>query len=183
MTGYLHLIVAAGALPPRCKARDKITTHEIQHRHGEASFLLRSAASKSFYVPRSKPDGFSVNRALPRRGRGARDPHHAVRRASTGKRQWPSSPTRGKPDRCPLPASLEPLALSPQWRGGHAKRVSASPLARRLASQLGIDLRRLQGSGPKGRIVKRDIPLAAAEATRRPQAGRSDRSHRGDARA
>lgn len=48
--------------------------------------------------------------------------------------------------------------------GGHAKRVLASPLARRLASQLGIDLRRLQGSGPKGRIVKRDIPLAAAEA-------------------
>ena len=48
--------------------------------------------------------------------------------------------------------------------GGHAKRVLASPLARRLASQRGIDLRRLQGSGPKGRIVKRDIPLAAAEA-------------------
>jgi pyruvate dehydrogenase E2 component (dihydrolipoamide acetyltransferase) len=47
--------------------------------------------------------------------------------------------------------------------GGHAKRVLASPLARRLASQRGIDLRRLQGSGPKGRIVKRDIPLAAAE--------------------
>ena len=48
--------------------------------------------------------------------------------------------------------------------GGHAKRVLASPLARRLASRRGIDLRRLQGSGPKGRIVKRDIPLAAAEA-------------------
>src|SRR5512147_807841 len=48
--------------------------------------------------------------------------------------------------------------------GGHAKRVLASPLARRLARQRGIDLGKLRGSGPKGRIVKRDIPLAAAEA-------------------
>ena len=47
--------------------------------------------------------------------------------------------------------------------GGHAKRVLASPLARRLARQRGVDLDRLRGSGPNGRIVKRDIPLAAAE--------------------
>ncbi len=45
--------------------------------------------------------------------------------------------------------------------GGHAKRVFASPLARRLANQRGIELGKLRGSGPKGRIVKRDIPLAA----------------------
>ena len=46
---------------------------------------------------------------------------------------------------------------------GHAKRVLASPLARRLARERGINLDKLRGSGPKGRIVKRDIPLAAAE--------------------
>jgi pyruvate dehydrogenase E2 component (dihydrolipoamide acetyltransferase) len=45
--------------------------------------------------------------------------------------------------------------------GGHTKRIAASPLARRLANQRGIDLGKLRGSGPKGRIVKRDIPLAA----------------------
>jgi pyruvate dehydrogenase E2 component (dihydrolipoamide acetyltransferase) len=48
----------------------------------------------------------------------------------------------------------------------HAKRVLASPLARRLARQRGIDLGKLRGSGPKGRIVKRDIPLIAAKAAR-----------------
>src|SRR6476646_6364581 len=42
----------------------------------------------------------------------------------------------------------------------HAKRVLASPLARRLARQRGIDLGKLRGSGLKGRIVKRDIPPA-----------------------
>ena len=36
-------------------------------------------------------------------------------------------------------------------------RVTASPLARRLAEEKGIDLGRVQGSGPEGRITKRDI--------------------------
>ncbi|MCW5899160.1 MAG: 2-oxo acid dehydrogenase subunit E2 [Flavobacteriales bacterium] len=36
-------------------------------------------------------------------------------------------------------------------------RLTASPLARRLAEEKGIDLGRVQGSGPEGRITKRDI--------------------------
>ena len=39
-------------------------------------------------------------------------------------------------------------------------RVSASPLARRLAKMSGIDLSRLAGSGPHGRIIKRDVEKA-----------------------
>ncbi|MDF3839295.1 pyruvate dehydrogenase complex dihydrolipoamide acetyltransferase [Cupriavidus basilensis] len=41
-------------------------------------------------------------------------------------------------------------------------RIFASPLARRLAGQRGLDLATLTGSGPFGRIVKRDVELAAA---------------------
>ena len=44
-------------------------------------------------------------------------------------------------------------------------RVKASPLARRLAEQRGLDLSTLQGSGPGGRIVKADIEGAAAKPT------------------
>jgi pyruvate dehydrogenase E2 component (dihydrolipoamide acetyltransferase) len=40
--------------------------------------------------------------------------------------------------------------------------LRSSPLARRLASERGLDLSRMQGSGPGGRIVKRDIESAAA---------------------
>ena len=40
-------------------------------------------------------------------------------------------------------------------------RVRSSPLARRLASERGVDLGQLQGSGPGGRIIKRDIEEAA----------------------
>ena len=42
-----------------------------------------------------------------------------------------------------------------------ASRIVASPLARRLASQRGITLASLRGTGPKGRIVARDIPQQA----------------------
>src|SRR5690606_34072886 len=44
---------------------------------------------------------------------------------------------------------------------GGGERVLASPLARRLAEQGGIDLSGLQGSGPNGRIVKVDVEAAA----------------------
>jgi pyruvate dehydrogenase E2 component (dihydrolipoamide acetyltransferase) len=46
----------------------------------------------------------------------------------------------------------------------HGRRILASPLARRLARERGVDLTRVRGSGPRGRIVMRDIPLSAAKA-------------------
>lgn len=45
---------------------------------------------------------------------------------------------------------------------GNGGQLRSSPLARRLASERGLDLSRLQGSGPGGRIIKRDIEAAAA---------------------
>jgi len=51
-------------------------------------------------------------------------------------------------------------------------RIKASPVARRLARELGVDLASLAGSGPGGRIVKADVEAAAAAppATSRPAA-------------
>lgn len=55
-------------------------------------------------------------------------------------------------------------------------RIKASPLARRLAAESGVDLRTIRGSGPGGRIVKSDItavagrPVAAASAATAPPA-------------
>jgi len=50
---------------------------------------------------------------------------------------------------------------STQSEDGQA-RILASPLAKRLARQAGLDLARLQGTGPHGRIIKRDIEAALA---------------------
>ena len=48
-------------------------------------------------------------------------------------------------------------------------RVKASPLARKIAGQTGVDLRLIQGTGPGGRIIRRDVE--AAQAAPRPAAG------------
>ena len=47
-------------------------------------------------------------------------------------------------------------AAAPAKTNGHA-RVFSSPLARRLAKEAGIDIARINGSGPHGRIVARDV--------------------------
>jgi pyruvate dehydrogenase E2 component (dihydrolipoamide acetyltransferase) len=44
---------------------------------------------------------------------------------------------------------------------GDTDRVRSSPLARRLASERGVDLTSIPGTGPHGRVIKRDIELAA----------------------
>lgn len=49
-------------------------------------------------------------------------------------------------------------------------RVIASPLARRLADDAGVDIRRIAGSGPGGRVVKRDIEKAVAQGSAAPVA-------------
>jgi pyruvate dehydrogenase E2 component (dihydrolipoamide acetyltransferase) len=62
------------------------------------------------------------------------------------------------------PAAPAPAA---QPRG----RVFASPLAKRLAKEHGIDLARIAGSGPRGRIVKRDVEAAIASGVTAAPAG------------
>ncbi|MGF6231177.1 pyruvate dehydrogenase E2 component (dihydrolipoamide acetyltransferase) [Inquilinus ginsengisoli] len=60
------------------------------------------------------------------------------------------------------PAAQPAPAVKPATNGHDDSRVFASPLARRMAQQAGVDLAALQGSGPHGRIVKADIDAAVA---------------------
>ena len=58
----------------------------------------------------------------------------------------------------PVAATPAPAAPAPSTDG----RVKASPLARSLAQELGLNLAGIQGTGDGGRITKRDVELAAA---------------------
>jgi len=58
----------------------------------------------------------------------------------------------------------KPAAAAGQGGG----RIKASPLARKLARDRGLDLAAIQGTGPGGRIVKRDVPGAKAAAAAAP---------------
>jgi len=60
----------------------------------------------------------------------------------------------------PRAATPEPKAESPQPMAAEGSRAKSSPLARRMASEKGVDIGSLQGSGPGGRIIKRDIESA-----------------------
>jgi pyruvate dehydrogenase E2 component (dihydrolipoamide acetyltransferase) len=65
----------------------------------------------------------------------------------------------------PAPAAAAPApAPAPAMGNGGGGRIFASPLARRLAKERGIDLAALSGSGPHGRIVRADIEGAKAGA-------------------
>jgi len=63
-----------------------------------------------------------------------------------------AAPTPATPAASPTPAA--PAAAPARMDG---ERIAASPLARRMAQQAGLDLTALRGSGPNGRVVKRDI--------------------------
>ena len=62
----------------------------------------------------------------------------------------------------PAPAQAAAPAPAPQAMPVDGQRVFASPLARRMAAQAGLDLGAISGSGPHGRVIKRDIEAALA---------------------
>lgn len=67
----------------------------------------------------------------------------------------PTAPAAAVPP--PAPAPVAPATPAADAND----RVKASPLARKLAEELGVDLQKVSGSGPGGRIVKEDIEAAA----------------------
>lgn len=59
------------------------------------------------------------------------------------------------------PTAPDPKAHSePHLSAPRPERIAASPLAKRMAADSGIDLEAITGSGPGGRIIKRDVELA-----------------------
>src|SRR5215467_13018170 len=73
----------------------------------------------------------------------------------------------------PAPAPMAPVARPAAIAGAPAVapagiaqdgRVKASPLAKKIAAQAGVDLRLIQGSGPGGRIIRRDVEAAGSGA-------------------
>jgi len=67
------------------------------------------------------------------------------------------------------PQEAAPEPVSPAEDG----RVLASPVALRMAAELGIELRQVQGTGPMGRVIKRDIETYVQERDKAPAAAPS----------
>src|SRR6266487_2251102 len=77
----------------------------------------------------------------------------------------PAAAVAAAPKATPPPLSPSPVPPAPVVSAAaDATRVKASPLARRIAKDAGVDLKLVQGSGPGGRVIKRDVEAGATQA-------------------
>jgi pyruvate dehydrogenase E2 component (dihydrolipoamide acetyltransferase) len=118
---------------------------------GEDVSAAASAAGKA--APAAKPTAAASSRQpSPQPGEGA-PPAPAAQSSPLAQPQTPITyPQRGE-------VAARSAAGEGARTNGHG-RVFASPLARRLAKEAGLDIARVQGSGPHGRVVARDIAAA-----------------------
>ncbi|MGI9491730.1 MAG: pyruvate dehydrogenase complex dihydrolipoamide acetyltransferase [Geminicoccaceae bacterium] len=104
---------------------------------------------------------------------GVLDGYKAAPAASAGTAEPQPSPAAAP---APAPTPTAPAAPAASKGNGQiqpagaAGRIFASPLAKRMAANEGLDLRAIDGSGPHGRIVKADIERALKEGTGKAQA-------------
>lgn len=66
-----------------------------------------------------------------------------------------------------IPSSGEAQEEAQQVEG--SKRVLATPVARKMAKDLGVDIKNVKGTGPQGRVMKSDIQAAADQGIREPE--------------
>lgn len=82
------------------------------------------------------------------------------------------APAAEKPAEAAAPVSKEqpaPQATAAAPQVSEGGRVKASPLARKVAGELGVDLSKVTGTGPAGRIVKEDVEKASSAAAAAPK--------------
>jgi pyruvate dehydrogenase E2 component (dihydrolipoamide acetyltransferase) len=117
-------------------------------------------------------DTLPIGEVIARVGDAGEEKRPSTAKAADGSAKSPGTSKDGKAKETkkapreepqPAPAATRERAAEPSTDG----RVKASPIARRMAGELGVELARIVGSGPGGRIVKADVEAAAAVAPSR----------------
>ncbi len=109
------------------------------------------------------------------KGAGAADAEPAVEDQEAGQ-EGTTSPDAAEraavKDKKQPPAAVADVAKSVP-AGGTPERVVASPLAKRMAADVAVDLSQIRGTGPGGRVVQKDVETAAAAkpAEKKPETG------------
>jgi pyruvate dehydrogenase E2 component (dihydrolipoamide acetyltransferase) len=113
-------------------------------------------------------EGEDVKQAAADAGKGAAapkapaaPPQPAAAPATAPAQAKPAAPTPQAQAPKPAPTEQKP-AVNGHGGGASGDRVFSSPLARRLAKDAGIELGRIQGTGPHGRVIARDVEAAKA---------------------
>ena len=102
-------------------------------------------------------DTLPVGEPIARVGAGEADGWEKVRTAAE-----PAAPVEA-PAPAQQPVEATPAQVTPPAPADGDARLKASPIARRMARELGVDIAGIAGSGPGGRIVKADVEAAAGD--------------------
>ncbi|HRE52137.1 MAG TPA: pyruvate dehydrogenase complex dihydrolipoamide acetyltransferase [Flavitalea sp.] len=110
---------------------------------------------KLLYIGAKDGEKIQVNSLLAIIGKDDTNVEKIVAAAQGGSAPSPATTTAQEQGTANAAASASTEA--PAVEGEHGGRIKASPLARKLAAEKGIDLAQIQGSGDNGRIVKKDV--------------------------
>ncbi len=129
-------------------------TEHVPVNHPIAVLLTEDEAQPEAAAPPSPLGGEDAPKPSFGAGEGARTPTDSASPSPQ------PSPHRGEGE---TEQVMHKIAEQIRRNGGngHAARIFASPLARRLARELGLEIATLNGSGPHGRIVRHDVERAA----------------------
>jgi pyruvate dehydrogenase E2 component (dihydrolipoyllysine-residue acetyltransferase) len=107
----------------------------------------------------SEGDTLAIGEVIARIGEGNGKPK-SEKKEEPKQEEAPEEP-EAEPEPDPEPSPGQRATSNGQRNGG--ERVKASPVARRMAGEMGVELAQLEGSGPGGRIVKADVEAAAKD--------------------
>jgi pyruvate dehydrogenase E2 component (dihydrolipoamide acetyltransferase) len=133
-------------------------------------------------------EGVKVNAVIAVLAGEGEDASQAAKGADAGKAEAKPEKAEAMPEKAPTspsrggraegagggngssPTPTPALRTDPPLKGEGGSRTFASPLARRLAKEAGIDVGAIEGSGPHGRVVKADVEAAARGGGAKPAA-------------
>jgi pyruvate dehydrogenase E2 component (dihydrolipoamide acetyltransferase) len=98
-------------------------------------------------------------KAEPKKEEEKKEPGERAEKPKNGEKEPKAAKKEEKkPERRPTAKAEEPQA---EVEKGEEARVKASPVARRIAAELGVDLASVKGTGPEGRVTETDVRAAA----------------------
>jgi pyruvate dehydrogenase E2 component (dihydrolipoamide acetyltransferase) len=122
---------------------------------GEGEGGEEAAEAKGEEAEKGEPEGEEVEAEKAEAGEGAKAEDAGESRGGAGAGDGGGETQAGD-------GGAATKTRAPSGNGaGDGERIKASPVARRMARELGVELARLEGSGPGGRIVKADVQAAA----------------------
>ncbi|QPD00017.1 pyruvate dehydrogenase complex dihydrolipoamide acetyltransferase [Qipengyuania soli] len=107
-------------------------------------------------------EGVKVGTVIAMLAEEGEDVSAAAAAAPAAEEAKPAPKAEAAPAPAPAPAAAPAASAAPKASGD---RILASPLAKRIAEQKGVDLAGVKGTGPNGRIVKADVEGASTGAT------------------